>query len=61
MNFKPDWIKLGSSVIVGVLIGLFYSNSKMVFGGYEGLWYSFLLAFLLSSLVVYAVWSFFDK
>ncbi|NCO18122.1 hypothetical protein AUJ61_03450 [Candidatus Pacearchaeota archaeon CG1_02_30_18] len=61
MNFKPDWIKLGSSVIVGVLIGLFYSNSKMVFGEYEGLWYSFLSAFLLSSLVVYAVWSFFDK
>lgn len=61
MNFKIDWIKLGPSLIIGLLIGLFYANSKMVFGGYEGFWYSFVPFFVLGSVVVYAIWSIFDK
>jgi len=61
MNLKVDWIKLTSSLVIGLLIGLFYSNSKMIFGGYEGVWYSFIPVFIAASVIVYIIWSLFDK
>ncbi|PJC45719.1 hypothetical protein CO037_00025 [Candidatus Pacearchaeota archaeon CG_4_9_14_0_2_um_filter_30_8] len=61
MNFKIDWMKLIFSLAIGLLIGLFYANSKMVFGGYVGIWHSFFPVFVAASVISYIVWNLFDK
>jgi len=61
MDFKFDWLKGLSSLIVSIIVGIFYSNSKMVFGEYSGFWHSFFPAFLGAFIIIYLVWSALDK
>ncbi|MFA5856620.1 MAG: hypothetical protein WC867_04630 [Candidatus Pacearchaeota archaeon] len=60
MNFKLGKLKVFSMLILGLLIGLLIGWQRMKLGWRFNLG-SFVLFFVLSILIIYIIWSLFEK
>ena len=61
MNFKANLFKIISSMVLGIVGGFFYSSSRMTFGGPDYSVINLFLGFVVIFLLVYLVWSLFEK